>query len=119
MNALTSLRGAGLLLLTAMAWGGAFPVSVIMLSEVDPFYLTAIRYGITAIVFAALLAFSEGSRALKPDGRGLRATLLGSIGFGGIGLLVFLGLEHSRPEHGAIIMATQPLIAAMAAWIWR
>ena len=119
MNRLRSLQGAGLLLLTAVAWGGAFPVSVIMLPVVDPFDLTAIRYGITAIVFAGLLVFSEGPGALRPDGRGVRAALLGSVGFGGIGLLVFVGLEHSRPEHGAIIMATQPLIAAMAAWILR
>ena len=119
MNRLSSFRGAGLLLLTAVAWGGAFPVSVVMLPVVDPFYLTAIRYGITALVFAGLLVFSEGARALNPDGGGLRAMLFGSIGFSGIGLLVFLGLEHSRPEHGAIIMATQPLIAAIAAWILR
>ena len=119
MNGLGSLRGTGLLLLTAVAWGGAFPVSVAMLPVVDPFHLTSIRYGITAIVFVVLLAFSEGLGALKLDGRGLRATVLGSVGFTGIGLLVFVGLQHSRPEHGAIIMATQPLIAAIVAWILR
>ena len=34
-------------------------------------------------------------------------------------MLVFVGLQYSRPEHGAIIMATQPLIAALAAWVIR
>jgi drug/metabolite transporter (DMT)-like permease len=31
----------------------------------------------------------------------------------------FIGLQHSRPEHGGIIMATQPLIAALVAWLLR
>ena len=33
--------------------------------------------------------------------------------------MLFVGLQHSRPEHGAIMMATQPLIAAVAAWLLR
>jgi drug/metabolite transporter (DMT)-like permease len=115
-NAITSLRGAGLLLVAAIAWGGLFPVSVEALSALDPFFMMAIRYGITAIVFAALLVFVEGPRTLELDGRGWRAAVLGTIGFAGLGLFVLVGLQHSRPEHGAIIMATQPLIAALAAW---
>jgi drug/metabolite transporter (DMT)-like permease len=66
-----------------------------------------------------LLVWSEGSQALRLDGRGWRVALLGSSGFAGLGLFLFVGLEHSRPEHGAIIMATQPLIAALVAWWLR
>ena len=119
MNGLMSLRGAGLLLLAATAWGGLFPVAMVTLPVLDPFHMTAIRYGITAIIFASLLAVVEGPQALNPEGRALRAALLGTVGFAGLGLLVFVGLEHSRPEHGAVIMATQPLIAAVAAWWLR
>ena len=119
MNRSISLRGVGLLLLATTAWGGLFPVAMLTLPVVDPFHMTAIRYGITAVVFVALLVLTEGTQALRLDGRGLRATLLGTIGFAGLGLLVFVGLQYSRPEHGAIIMATQPLIAAVAAWWLR
>ena len=115
----TSLRGAGLLLVAATAWGGLFPVALVTLPVLDPFHMTAIRYGITAIIFACMLALVEGPRALKMEGRGLRVALLGSSGFAGLGLLVFVGLQHSRPEHGAIIMAAQPLIAAVVAWLLR
>src|SRR6266567_2063813 len=116
MSGVASLRGVGLLLLAATAWGGLFPVAVVTLPVLDPFHMTAIRYGITAIVFVGILALAEGPQALKLEGRGLRAALLGSSGFAGLGLLVFVGLQHSRPEHGAIIMATQPLVAAVVAW---
>jgi drug/metabolite transporter (DMT)-like permease len=113
------VRGAGLLLVAAIAWGGMFPVAMVALPVLDPFHMTAIRYGITAIIFVGLLAFAEGPRALKLEGRGLRAALLGTAGFAGLGLLLFVGLQHSRPEHGAVIMAAQPLIAAVAAWLFR
>jgi drug/metabolite transporter (DMT)-like permease len=119
MNRTASLRGAGLLLLAAAAWGGLFPVAMVTLSALDPFHMTAIRYGITAIIFVALLALAEGSQALRLEGRGLRAALLGTAGFAGLGLFLFVGLERSRPEHGAIIMATQPLVAAVVAWLLR
>jgi len=119
MNQAMSLRGAGLLLLAAAAWGGLFPVAMLTLPVLDPFHMTAIRYAITAVIFVGLLVFAEGRASLKTDGRALRIAGLGSAGFAGLGLLVFVGLEHSRPEHGAIIMALQPLIAALAAWLLR
>lgn len=119
MNRVASLHGAGLLLMAAIAWGGFFPVAMVTLPVLDPFHMSAIRYGITAIIFVGLLALVEGPGALKMDGRGVRAALLGTAGFAGLGLLLFVGLQHSRPEHGAIMMATQPLIAAVAAWLLR
>ena len=119
MNTTISLRGGGLLLLAAIAWGGLFPVAMVTLPVLDPFHMTAIRYGITALIFAVLLVVAEGPQALRTDGRTIRATVLGSFGFAGLGLFVFVGLQHSRPEHGAIIMATQPLIAAVVAWLLR
>src|SRR5262249_41676875 len=106
MKGLTSLRGVGLLLVATTAWGGVVPVAMVTLPVLDPFHITAIRYVITAFVFIGLLAFSEGLPALRLEGRGLRAALLGSAGFAGLGMLIFVGLQHSRPEHGAIIMAT-------------
>ena len=119
MDRVISLRGAGLLLMAATAWGGLFPVVMVTLPVLDPFHMTAIRYGITAIIFVGLLVLAEGTQALKLEGRGLRAALLGTAGFAGLGLLLFVGLQHSRPEHGAIIMATQPLVAAVVAWWLR
>ena len=119
MNAKSSLRGAGLLLVAALGWGGLFPVAMVTLPVLDPFHMTAVRYGITAIIFVGLLAVIEGPRSLLLEGRGFRAAALGTSGFAGLGMLAFVGLQYSRPEHGAIIMATQPLIAAVAAWAIR
>ena len=102
--------------LAAVAWGGLFPIALVTLSSLDPFYMTAIRYGITAVILVGLLAAVESRNALRLEGKAARLAVLGSLGFGGLGLFVLLGLQHSRPEHGGIIMATQPLIAAVVAW---
>jgi drug/metabolite transporter (DMT)-like permease len=112
----TLLRGAGLLLVAAVAWGGMFPVALITLARLDPFYLTTVRYAIAALLLLGLLAVAEGRGALALEGKGIRLAVLGSLGFAGLGLLVSVGLLHSRPEHGGIIMGTQPLIAAVVAW---
>lgn len=113
------LRGAGLLLVAAVAWGGLFPIALATLSSLDPFYMVAIRSGMTSIILLVLLAVVEGPDALGLEGKAARLALLGSLGFAGLGLLVFIGLRHSRPEHGGIIMATQPLIAAVVAWLLK
>ena len=86
MKGLSSLRGVGLLLVAATGWGGLFPVAMVTLPVLDPFHMTAIRYGITATIFVGLLVFAEGPQALKTEGHLLRAALLGTAGFAGLGL---------------------------------
>jgi drug/metabolite transporter (DMT)-like permease len=41
---------------------------------------------------------------------------LGALGFAGFNLLMFYGIAQTKPEHGAVVMALQPLIAAMIVW---
>ncbi len=53
----------GLLLAATLSWGGMFPVSKPALHLIDPYYLTAIRYGSAAVLFALILAAVEGRRA--------------------------------------------------------
>ena len=67
MNTTTLLRGGGLLLIAATAWGGLFPVAMVTLPVLDPFHMTAIRYGITALIFVALLTVTERSAELPGE----------------------------------------------------
>jgi drug/metabolite transporter (DMT)-like permease len=92
-----------------------FPIADSAIKHVDPFHLTAIRYILAAIGFIALLWAIEGRRALRLEGRGLELFLLGSAGIAGFNLLAFAGLEHTTPEHAALIVATSPLITLLAA----
>src|SRR3954452_17914626 len=101
-------------LIAALAWGAMFPIAASALHRVDPFPLTAIRYGVAVPVFLALLVAAEGRGALRTEGRGLELFVLGSIGFAGFNLLSYLGLEHTRPQDAALIVAAQPLLMVLA-----
>jgi drug/metabolite transporter (DMT)-like permease len=91
-----------------------FPIADSAIRRVDPFHLTAIRYLLAAAGFLALLWAFEGRRALRTEGRGLELWLFGSAGIAGFNLLAFAGLEHTTPEHAALIVATSPLMALLA-----
>ena len=91
-----------------------FPIADSAIKHVDAFHLTAIRYAFAALGFLALLWFFEGRRALRFEGRGLELFLFGSAGIAGFNLFAFAGLEHTTPEHAALIVATSPLITLLA-----
>lgn len=113
------LKGVGLLLTATILWGAMFPIAKDALAVIDAFYLNALRYGVTATVFALVLVLTEGREAFHFDGRVVAAALFGAIGFAGFSLFVFIGLGHTPAVHGAIIMAMQPMLAALVRWLWH
>ena len=101
-------------LVPAFGWGAMFPIAASAIVYVDPFHLTAIRYLLAAAGFLALLWMFEGMRALRLEGRGLELWAFGSAGIAGFNLFAFAGLEHTTPEHAALIVATSPLMTLLA-----
>jgi drug/metabolite transporter (DMT)-like permease len=101
-------------LVPAFGWGAMFPIADSAIEHVDPFHLTAIRYLLAAAGFLALLWAFEGIQALRTEGRGLELFLFGTAGIAGFNLLAFAGLEHTTPEHAALIVATSPLMTLLA-----
>jgi drug/metabolite transporter (DMT)-like permease len=104
-------------LAAALAWGAMFPIAASALRHVDPYHITAIRYLVAGAFFLALLAALEGARALLPGNRALELFALGSLGFAGFNLLSYAGLAHTRPQDAALIVATSPLLTALAVWL--
>src|SRR3954469_15850480 len=104
-------------LVAALSWGAMFPIAASALRRVDPFPLTAIRYGVAAVVFLGLLYAVEGRQALRPEGRSLELFALGSIGLPAFTPLSCLGLEHTRAQDAALIVASQPLLMVLALWL--
>jgi drug/metabolite transporter (DMT)-like permease len=101
-------------LAAALAWGAMFPIADSAMRRMDAFHLTAVRYAFAVLVFLGLLWAIEGLRALRTEGRGLELWLFGTAGFAGFNLLAFAGLEHTTPEHAALIVATSPLMTLLA-----
>lgn len=111
------LPGVLLILIAVLAWGGQAPVSKLALDHVDAYFLALARCVLALPVFVVLLAWREGIGAFSYE-RGLpAASLYGFLGFTGFGLLFFIGVTHSLPEHAVIILSLQPALAALWQWI--
>jgi drug/metabolite transporter (DMT)-like permease len=109
-------KGVLIMLMTVLIWGALFPVAKGALQTLDAFWMSSIRYGAAVLMFVAILCWREGAAALRYRGKFLQASFFGVMGFTGFSILVFVGLSRSRPEHGAIIMALQTPIEAVAHW---
>ena len=106
------------MLLVIAIWGGFLPVGKSALEMVDPYWLTAMRFGAAACAFIGLLLVQEGPRALRTDGHLPRIALFGALGFAGFGISLFEGLRLTRPEISAMILALGPIQVALFQW-WR
>ena len=111
-------RGTLYMLLVIAIWGGFLPVGKSALQMVDPYWLTAMRFGAAALVFIGLLWMREGRRALRSEGHLWKIALFGALGFGAFGICLFEGLRLTRPEIAAMILALGPIQVALFQW-WR
>ena len=111
-NALGTL---GLVLSTA-AWGGLFFVGKASLTSLDPFWFTLVRYTGAAALLMVLLRMAAPIRWEQLRLHWVKLMRYGVLGFAMFGILVFVGLDHSLPSHGAVVMATMPVTAMMLRW---
>lgn len=111
-------RGTVYMLLVVAIWGSFLPVGKSALAAVDPYWLTTMRFGAAACAFIGLLWMTEGRKALRTEGRLLKITLFGSLGFAAFGICLFEGLRLTRPEISAMILALGPIQVALFQW-WQ
>ncbi len=112
-------EGVAAVLVSVVLWGSQLPVAKDVFQVIDPFQVTAIRFGIGALFLAAYCAWREGARALQYYGRFRPAAAVGVLGMCVSPMLMFVGVSLSSPEHAAIIIALQPSMTALADWALR
>ncbi len=117
-SAIDHRRGSLYMLLVIVIWGGLPPAGKSALHMVDPYWITAMRFGFAACVFLALLWLREGRGAISTDGQLKKIALFGALGFAGFGITLFEGLRLTRPEIAAMILALGPIQVAIFQW-WR
>jgi drug/metabolite transporter (DMT)-like permease len=108
--------GVALALVAVLLWGAQLPIAKSAFAAVDPFHVSLIRYGVATLLLVPIVAWREGTPALRYYGRAWPASVLGVVGMTGSPLLVFAGLAFTRPEHTAIIVSLQPSMTAIADW---
>ncbi|MDH6592909.1 drug/metabolite transporter (DMT)-like permease [Variovorax sp. TBS-050B] len=108
--------GIAALLFATAGWGSMFLVGKAVLPQVGPVWLTFIRYSVSALLFAALLLPRGAGPWRKLRLHAGPLALRGGAGFGVFSVLLFVGLAHSVPSHGAVIVATTPMTTQLVRW---
>ena len=122
MNSAQPGRGGELfatvgLLLTAVGWGSQVPLTTVLLANLPPFLLAAIRYSMAAPVLAILVAIFEQGAVLPINLPWRRIVMLGGFGVAGFGTCYTFGIAYSGPITAAAILATGPVVAALMDWV--
>lgn len=101
--------------------GAMFPVAHAAFFYIDPFYFTLIRYGVVALILAALLFFQEGKKAFRLEGCGVLLWFYGTMAFAVYNLLIFWG-QNMLGEPGvmtaSIMESLMPMISVVIVWLF-
>lgn len=105
-------------LLTAFAtifWGANFNLAKPVVAEMHPYIAGASRFLIAAAIMLCITFYRGESVPL----RHLRVYLiLGLMGVFGFNLFFFLGMQSTSAANGALIMALNPLITSLLAYVF-
>jgi drug/metabolite transporter (DMT)-like permease len=101
-------------------WGGTWIAGRIIAQELSaPLAIAAIRFVVAGLALAAVALISEG-RIPLPQGNRAWGVVCG-LGFFGIflyGLCFFFGLQHISAGRGALVVALNPVVVVLVAWLF-
>jgi drug/metabolite transporter (DMT)-like permease len=107
------------LLATMLVWGTLIPTVGVLLSYIDAYGMSAVRYGLGAAALAATLFVRVGAGWLA----GLpwvRILALGSFGMAGFTTLYTVGIAYADPVSAAIVASLGPIVSVVFCWaMWR
>lgn len=100
--------------MAAVFWGANFNLAKPVVAEMGPYVVGASRYILAAAIMLLLTQIRKENIPL----RYLRTYLtLGIVGVFGFNLFFFLGMETTSAINGALIMALNPLLTAILAYL--
>ncbi len=107
--------GLAAVLVTVLIWGTQFPIAKSAMTVMDGFTLSLLRYAIASTVLLLILYWREGRASLSIAQR-VPITALAGLGMASSAILVFVGLELTRPEIAVVIIQLQPAMTALVEW---
>nr|WP_020182062.1 DMT family transporter [Methylotenera sp. 1P/1] len=100
--------------MAAIFWGANFNLAKPVVAEMGPYIAGASRYILAAAIMVLIALIRKENIPL----RHLKAYLtLGVVGVFGFNLFFFLGMETTSAINGALIMALNPLLTAILAYL--
>ncbi|NTV69510.1 MAG: DMT family transporter, partial [Azonexaceae bacterium] len=100
-------------------WGGTWIAGRVIAQELTaPLAVASLRFVLSGAIVAGVLLFAEGSIPLPQGGR--EWGLVWALGFFGIflyGLCFFYGLQRISAGRGALVVALNPAVIVILAWL--
>jgi len=103
-------RSTSILLLCALFWGSSFPASKLGLLELNPLTVVFCRFIIASLCLGMYIKHSKISFPHLNSAEWVWPIFVSLIGVGGFNLCLFIGLPHTNPVNGSLIMALSPIV---------
>lgn len=108
-----------LLILTNLIWGGTWVVGKLLVqAQVPPLTASALRFLLSAAVLGALLVWREGRLPRLPRSDWMVVLGMGLTGIFLYSLCFLIGLRYTAAGRGALIIALNSVMIALAAWLF-
>lgn len=100
-------------LFTTFFWGATFNLAAIAVQYFTPQMAAALRFIIASLVFLPVIFHNRKDlKTILKKNWHLHAAMA-LTGVAGYNALFFLGMKHTTPLNGALIMATNPLVSSL------
>ena len=100
--------------IAAMFWGANFNLAKPIVAEMHPFIAGASRYFLTSIIMVLILLYRHERVPLRHFKVYI---VLGLVGVFGFNVLFFLGMQTTTAVNGALILALNPLLTSLVAYL--
>lgn len=105
-------------ILTAILWGGTWIAGRVAVQELAPLTVGAWRYLLASLCLGALVWWREGGLPWLKPREWLTLALAGSIGIALYNLCFLYGLQRIEAGRGALVVALNPVLVALLAWLF-
>ncbi len=114
-----SAKAFGLLVVSALIWGGVFHVIKVALVEAPPFIVLAARFTLTAVVLSPYLLLHQNYKQILRWENLRETVLLSMIGICGYNIFFTYGMQLTEPATGSLIIAANPAITTLLSRLWK
>lgn len=106
------------LVVTMFFWGGTWIAGRVVVQEVPPLAAAFWRFLTAGLALAAVAVVSEGGLPKLSRQEWLTVTLLGLSGIALYNFCFLFGLKHIAAGRGALVVALNPAVVALSAWLF-
>ncbi len=106
-----------LLILTNLVWGSTWVAGKLLTTEVPAVTASALRFVLASVALALLIRWREGRIPALPRADWRVAFGMGFTGIFLYSLCFLIGLKFTTAGRGALIIALNPAVTALAAWL--